>query len=90
MSYAPVVRWRNFTLKNLKEMLNLYPDMAGEMKRSDVVAEIETRLPAYSRTAYQFCCQLGLESKEEVFSSLYYLPGEYVILLKEGRDVLFS
>ncbi len=73
MSYAPVVRWRNFTLKNLKEMLALYPDMAGEMKRSDVVAEIETNLPSYSRTAYQFCCQLGLESKEEIFTTQNYL-----------------
>lgn len=79
MSYTPFARWRNFTLENLKSMLGLYPDMLTKMSRDAVADSIEDIFPGYKRTAYQFGCQLGIESRAEYFSKqnyLYFLSDE--------------
>lgn len=73
MSYTPLVRWRNFTLENLKSILSVYPDMTSDLKRSRAVDIIEERLGGYKRTAYQFACQLGLESRTDRFRVQNYL-----------------
>ena len=73
MSYTPFARWRNFTLKNLKSMLELYPDMFDKVSRNTVVDNIEKVSPRYKRTGYQFGCQLGIESRAEQFTSQNYL-----------------
>lgn len=31
MSFTPFARYRNFTLANLKSLLEVYPDMAGSI-----------------------------------------------------------
>ena len=79
MSYTPFARWRNFTLENLKSMLALYPDMLERTSRDDVADSIEEDFPGYKRTAYQFGCQLGIESRAAFFSKqnyLYFLSDE--------------
>lgn len=73
MSYTPFARWRNFTIENLKLMLKLYPDLLENRKRSDIADDIEAEFTGYKRTAYQFGCQMGLESRSELFKSNNYL-----------------
>lgn len=73
MSYTPLVRWRNFTLNNLKAMLEVYPDMINTLPRSRAVDEMEKRLPGYKKTAYQFGCQLGLECRTDNLKVQNYL-----------------
>ena len=73
MSYTPFARWRNFTLENLKSMLDLYPDLLDKTSRNTVADNIEDVFPGYKKTAYQFGCQLGIESRAEQFTSQNYL-----------------
>ena len=73
MSYTPFARWRNFTLENLKSMLELYPDMLDKSSRNTVADNIEKVFPGYKKTAYQFGCQLGIESRTEQFTNQNYL-----------------
>ena len=73
MSYTPFARWRNFTLDNLKSMLELYPDMLTKASRSSVTNSIEESFPGYKKTAYQFGCQLGIESRADYFTQQNYL-----------------
>ena len=73
MSYTPFSRWRNFTIENLKTMLALYPDLLTGMRRESVADQIEESFPGYKRTAYQFGCQLGIESRADYFTSQNYL-----------------
>ena len=73
MSYTPFARWRNFTLENLKSMLDLYPDLLDKTSRNTVADDIEKVFPGYKKTAYQFGCQLGIESRAEQFTSQNYL-----------------
>ncbi len=73
MSYTPFARWRNFTLENLKSMLELYPDLLDKTSRNTVADAIEETFPGYKKTAYQFGCQLGIESRAEYFSKQNYL-----------------
>lgn len=73
MSYTPVVRWRNFTLDNLKSILSLFPDMLVQTSRKSVVDVIETKLQGYKATAYQFACQAGVEARKENFTQQNYL-----------------
>ena len=63
MSFSPFARYRNFTLNNLKDLLELYPDMSSKMNWNEVTASINVVMPAYQRTAYQQACQLGLEDR---------------------------
>ena len=73
MGYTPLVRWRNFTLANLKEMLTLFPDLSSKTSRDFVVEEIDNNFGGYKKTAYQFCCQLGLEERGKYFRTQNYL-----------------
>lgn len=63
MTVTPVVRYQNFYLKNLKALLEIYPDLSYKIGRTDANNLIEEKLGGYKRTAYQFACQLGLEDR---------------------------
>lgn len=65
MSFSPFARFRNFTLDNLKALLEVYPDTARTMVWSEAANEIEVVSPGYKRTAYQQACQFGLEDRGE-------------------------
>lgn len=79
MSFTPFVRWRNFNLKNLKDVLSIYPDLNGNVSKDEVLNDLEANLKGYKRTAYQFAMQFGLECKGESFienSYLHYFDDE--------------
>lgn len=63
MAFSPFSRFRNFTLDNLKALLEVYPDEARTMEWSEAANEIEAVSPGYKRTSYQQACQLGLEDR---------------------------
>lgn len=63
MSFSPFARFRNFTLKNLKALLEVYPDEARSMEWSEAANEIEVKSPGYKRTSYQQACQFGVEDR---------------------------
>jgi hypothetical protein len=63
LAFTPVVRWRNFTLPNLKAILEIYPDLSKNISRDNVNAILDGHFSGYARTAYQFACQLGLEDR---------------------------
>lgn len=63
MSFSPFARFRNFTLDNLKALLEVYPDEARTMEWSEAANEIEKVSPGYKRTSYQQACQFGLEDR---------------------------
>lgn len=65
MAFSPFARFRNFTLDNLKAILEVYPDQAKSMEWSEATNEIEIISPGYKRTAYQQACQFGLEDRGE-------------------------
>ena len=60
MSFTPFARYRNFTLANLKALLEVYPDMAGNIPWDEAKNYAEEKLKGYKRTAYQQACQFGL------------------------------
>ena len=41
MSFSPFARFRNFNLKNLKALLDVYPDAAKTMEWNEAANEIE-------------------------------------------------
>ena len=51
MSFTPFARYRNFTLANLKSLLEVYPDMAGSISWDFAKDLAEERLKGYKRTA---------------------------------------
>ncbi len=63
MTFTPIIRWRNFTLENLKAILEIYPDLSRSIKRSKVNNILEDEIKGYKKTAYQFSCQLGIEDR---------------------------
>ena len=63
MSFTPFARYRNFTLANLKSLLEVYPDMAGAISWDLAKDLAEEQLKGYKKTAYQQACQLGLEDR---------------------------
>ncbi len=63
MSFTPFARYRNFTLANLKSLLEVYPDMAGSIPWDEAKDFAEEKSKGYKRTAYQQACQLGLEDR---------------------------
>ena len=73
MSFTPFVRWRNFSLKNLKDVLRIYPDLNGNVSRNEILEDLEAKLKGYKKTAYQFAMQFGLECKGESFTENSYL-----------------
>lgn len=63
MAFTPIIRWRNFTLENLKAILEIYPDLSKNITRSEVNNILEHNIKGYKKTAYQFSCQLGIEDR---------------------------
>lgn len=53
MSFTPFARYRNFTLANLKALLEVYPDMARSIPWEEAKDFAEANLKGYKRTAYQ-------------------------------------
>ncbi len=80
MSFTPFARYRNFTLSNLKALLEVYPDMAESISWEDAKNFAETKSKGYKRTAYQQACQFGLEDRSEdsfrIHSYLYTFDDE--------------
>lgn len=65
MTFSPFARFRNFTLTNLKSLLELYPDSFDSLTWDEVGNIIETRSKGYKKTAYQQACQFGLEDRSD-------------------------
>ncbi|WP_288537772.1 AAA family ATPase [uncultured Holdemanella sp.] len=65
MAFSPFARFRNFTLENLKSLLELYPEAFKLMNWDEVGNIIEAEHKGYKKTAYQQACQFGLEDKSE-------------------------
>ena len=65
MAFTPVVRWHNFRLNNLQNILRFYPKWNGSISRASLESFMNSRLSAYSRTAYQYAVQLGLEDRTD-------------------------
>lgn len=61
---TPLVRWKNFTLDNFKEVLGYYKDEYKGKTWKEVEDLIDSENKGYKRTSYQFCGQLSLEYKE--------------------------
>lgn len=71
MSFTPLARYRNFTVDNLKGLLEIYPDVTKTMKWSEATDEVEKKLPGYKRTAYQQACQFGIEDRGESYFRIH-------------------
>lgn len=63
MAYSPFARFRNFTLENLKSILEVYPDMRRSLSWNEAKDEIEEKFKGYKKTAYQQACQFGIEDR---------------------------
>ena len=87
MGFTPMVRYRNFTVDNLKSILSIYPDMIRKIKRSEAVDIIESNFKGYKKTAYQYACQLGIEDRSDenyrIHSYLYSFDDEYLKMYLE-------
>lgn len=87
MGFTPMVRYRNFTVDNLKSILSIYPDMVRKIKRSEAADIIESNFKGYKKTAYQYACQLGIEDRSDdtyrIHSYLYSFDDEYLKMYLE-------
>ena len=63
MAFSPFARFRNFTLDNLKALLEVYPDMQTQLTWSEAGDLVEAVSHGYKKTAYQQACQFGLEDR---------------------------
>ena len=63
MSFSPFARFRNFTLENLKALLDVYPDMAKQFSWGEAGDIVESESKGYKKTAYQQACQFGIEDR---------------------------
>ena len=63
MAFSPFARFRNFTLDNLKALLEVYPDMQSSLTWGEAGEIVESRSRGYKKTAYQQACQFGLEDR---------------------------
>ena len=57
MAFSPFARFRNFTVENLKALLEVYPDQAEKMTWGEAGEEIENISKGYKKTSYQQACQ---------------------------------
>jgi hypothetical protein len=74
MAFSPFARYRNFTVDNLKALLEVYPDQAEKLTWSEAGDIIESVSSGYKRTSYQQACQFGLEDRgREYFRVQSYL-----------------
>ena len=91
MSFTPFARYRNFTLANLKALLEVYPDMARSIPWEEAKDFAEANLKGYKRTAYQQACQLGVEDRTKgsfrIHNYLYTFDDEN---LTKGKSPLLS
>ena len=87
MAFSPFARFRNFTVENLKALLEVYPDQAEKMTWSTAGDEIESVLKGYKYTAYQQACQFGLEDRGSanfrVQTYLYTFDDDYLLKYME-------
>ena len=65
MAFSPFARFRNFTLDNLKSLLEMYPEAFDSMDWDEMGNIIESRYKGYKKTSYQQACQFGLEDKSD-------------------------
>ena len=83
MSFTPFARYRNFTLANLKALLEVYPDMARSIPWDEAKDFAEANKKGKKRTAYQQACQLGLEDRTKdsfrIHNYLYTFDDENLI-----------
>lgn len=63
MAFSPFARFRNFTVDNLKALLEVYPDQAKKYSWSEAGDIIENISTGYKKTSYQQACQFGLEDR---------------------------
>ena len=71
MSFAPVARWRNFTIGNIIEVLKAYKEVPENVNTDQAEQIIEQKINGYIRTAYQICCQMCLQKREKRRKYLY-------------------
>ena len=57
MSFSPFARFRNFTVDNLKALMEVYPDQAEQLTWSEAGELIERVSSGYKKTSYQQACQ---------------------------------
>lgn len=81
MAFSPFARFRNFTVDNLKALLDIYPDMATKFSWSEAGDLIENVSSGYKKTSYQQACQFGIEDRGNgnfrVHSYLYSFNDDY-------------
>lgn len=81
MAFSPFARFRNFTVDNLKALLDVYPDMATKFTWSEAGELIENISSGYKKTSYQQACQFGIEDRGNgnfrVQSYLYSFNDDY-------------
>lgn len=65
MAFSPFARFRNFTVDNLKALLEVYPDEARKLTWSEAGDLVEQTSSGYKKTSYQQACQFGLEDRGE-------------------------
>ena len=63
MAFSPFARFRNFTVENLKTLLEVYPDQAEKLSWSEAGDIVESVSKGYKKTSYQQACQFGLEDR---------------------------
>lgn len=63
MAFSPFARFRNFTVDNLKALLEVYPDQAEKLSWSEAGDIVESVSSGYKKTSYQQACQFGLEDR---------------------------
>ena len=85
MSFSPFARYRNFTVENLKALLEVYPDMQAQFAWNEAGDIIEKKLSGYKKTAYQQACQLGLEDR----ASDYFRVQSYLFAFSDENIVKY-
>ena len=87
MAFSPFARFRNFTVDNLKALLEVYPDQAEKLTWSAAGDEIESVSRGYKKTSYQQACQFGLEDRGagnfRVQTYLYTFDDDYLMKYME-------
>lgn len=74
MAFSPFARFRNFTVDNLKALLEVYPDQAEKITWSKAGELVESVSSGYKKTSYQQACQFGLEDRgQDYFRVQSYL-----------------
>lgn len=59
MAFSPFARFRNFTVDNLRALLEVYPDEARKLTWSEAGDLVEATSSGYKKTSYQQACQFA-------------------------------